>query len=81
MCIGAVGRVLERSGETALVMVGERRQAVNAALRPEAVPGDFVLIQTGLILDIISEAEARELERCDREIAAALDAALDQDVG
>lgn len=73
MCVGTVGRVTERRGATATVMVGNRTQSVNAGLRPEAKAGDFVLIQTGLILDIITEAEALEIERFDREMETLLD--------
>lgn len=66
MCISSVGQVLEVVGERASVHIGDRDQWVLASMRPEVRPGDYVVVQTGLILDIISEAEATEIARYER---------------
>lgn len=70
MCVTVVGRVAEVTGERAVVMVSERPYTVDASLHPRAQPGDCVVIQAGLIMDIISDEEAREIEAVQRELEA-----------
>ncbi len=60
MCLAVVGQIEELDGEVAVVnIVGNRVKAL-AALVPEAVVGDWVLIHAGLAVTIITEEEARE---------------------
>lgn len=69
MCLAVAGRVNEVSNGFASVAVREHTYRVDAALRPEVHSGDYVVIQAGLIMDIISEEEARALEQYQQEIA------------
>lgn len=73
MCVSLVGRVTETQEERARVLFGEQSRWVATGLHPEVRPGDYVMVQTGLILDIISEAEALELERFQRELDVLLE--------
>jgi hydrogenase maturation factor len=75
MCITVVGTVMEVADGRAVVLVNERSYAADASLHPTVRPGEHVVIQAGLIMDVISADEARELEAVQRELEALLAAA------
>lgn len=77
MCLAVAGRVTGIRDEFATVQVREHAFEVGSSLRPEVGVGDYVVIQAGLIMDIISEEEARELEAYQREVEALFSAGPD----
>jgi hydrogenase expression/formation protein HypC len=60
MCVGVPGRVVQLVDEGALVDVRGRRRTVATLLVPEVRPGDYVLLSGGLIVERLSEEEARQ---------------------
>jgi hydrogenase expression/formation protein HypC len=62
MCIAQPGRLVAVWGDDATrlgrVLVGDRVAEVNLSLIPEARPGDFVVIHSGIGVSILDEAEA-----------------------
>jgi hydrogenase assembly chaperone HypC/HupF len=54
---------------------GGQRATVNSALLPDVKPGDFVLVDRGLIIEIIDSAEAAAILDMYTEIGDLLDAA------
>ena len=69
MCVSVTGRVSAVDNGRVLVRFGEEEKWVLAGMRPHVQPGDCVVVQAGLILDVISEEEALELD----QFALALD--------
>ena len=57
------GRVVQVTGGMAEVERGGRRTWTNALMVPEAKAGDWVLTHTGLVVSVITEAEAEATER------------------
>lgn len=70
MCISVVGRVVRTAGERADVTMRNRTYTVDTTLHPEARPGDYVVVEAGLIMGVITADEARELNRFHDEMAA-----------
>ena len=60
MCLAVPGRVLEQSGETAVVDFQGNRLTVSTALTPEVRCGDWVLVHAGFAISAIDESEARQ---------------------
>lgn len=60
MCVGVPGEVIELTEEGAVVEVRGRRRTAATLLVPDVRPGDFVLLSGGLIVERLSEEEARE---------------------
>jgi hydrogenase assembly chaperone HypC/HupF len=60
MCVGVPGEVIELVPEGAVVEVRGRRRAAATLLVPDVRPGDHVLLSGGLIVERLSEEEARE---------------------
>lgn len=69
MCLSVPGRVVRIEGGSAEVDRGGRRYQCNALLVPEARAGDWVLTHASLVVSVITEAEAGEIEAVLREIA------------
>jgi hydrogenase assembly chaperone HypC/HupF len=62
MCIPLIGKVLEIDGPLALVELTNGQEArVNASLHPDVRVGDYTLLDRGLIVQVIDEAEAESL--------------------
>lgn len=64
MCLGMPGRIVRIAGVRELAMAtvdvgGTSREACLAYL-PEAVVGDWVLMQTGFVVTLLDEASAQE---------------------
>lgn len=60
MCLAVPGKVLECSGEEAVVDLQGNRLKVSKVLTPEAGVGDWVLIHAGFAITTIEEADALE---------------------
>jgi hydrogenase expression/formation protein HypC len=63
MCVTAPAKVLAVDGEIALVDLEGVTRRASLALVPEAAVGDWVLVATGLVLEILDEAEVDELNQ------------------
>jgi hydrogenase expression/formation protein HypC len=60
MCLAVPGRVIERSGDDAVVDLQGNRLRISAVLSPEAQVGDWVLVHAGFAISMIDEADALE---------------------
>ena len=62
MCIAQPGRLVAVWGDDATrlgrVLVGDRVDEVNLSLIPEARPGDFIVIHSGIGVSVLDQAEA-----------------------
>ena len=67
MCMSRPGRVVRLSDGMAEVERGGRRTWFNALPVPEAAAGDWVLTHAGLVIAVITEAEAAEVDALHRE--------------
>ncbi len=74
MCVTYPGQVLEVAGGMALVDTRGRRVRASTVLVPETSAGDWVIVATGTVLQIIDADEAHAI----REL---LDLALADDRG
>jgi hydrogenase expression/formation protein HypC len=70
MCLTVPALVLEVRGKKALVKSRGRAREVDASFVTPAV-GDYVLLQAGVVLQVLDEAEAQEALRAWEEIASA----------
>lgn len=62
MCIPLVGVVILREGSMASVeLVGGERVTVEATLHPDVAPRQHVLVDRGLVIEVIDAAEAEGL--------------------
>ena len=73
MCIALPGRIQALRGVEAEVLVGETVRMAGLQLHPQARVGDYVLLKTGLVVEVLSEGEARELMAFYEEMVAALE--------
>jgi len=62
MCLAVPMKLLEVMPETAtgVVDMGGATRTVGLDLVPEAGAGDYVLVHTGMAIEVVSETEARE---------------------
>lgn len=62
MCLALPGRLVAIWGDDTIklgrVLVGERVEEVNLSLIPEAKPGDFIIVHSGVGVSVLDEAEA-----------------------
>jgi hydrogenase expression/formation protein HypC len=62
MCIAQPGRLVAVWGDDTTrlgrVLVGDRVDEVNLSLIPEARPGDFIVIHSGIGVSVLDKAEA-----------------------
>jgi hydrogenase assembly chaperone HypC/HupF len=76
MCLVLPMKVVSVAGDRAEVeQQGGQRATVNSTLQPEVKPGDFVLVDRGVIIEIIDTAEATAILEMYAEIGDLLDAA------
>ena len=74
MCLAIPARLVERlSGDEGVVAWSEVRRPVRLELVPEVKVGDWVLVHTGYVLEVLDPAEAAR--------SIALFAEMDADVG
>jgi len=59
VCLAVPGRIIERSGNRALVDFHGNRVRVNTILTPEAPVGSWVLVHAGFAISAIDEEDAR----------------------
>ena len=82
---GAVSRIVEVTasdgglavGPIAIVDFQGSRMEVGLAMTPDAGPGDWVLVDDGLAIDTVDEAEAMRTWKCLPAIADSPDAPVD----
>ena len=60
MCLAVPGKVIECSGEQALVDCQGNRFEISKVLTPEAQTGDWVLVHAGFAISQIGEQDALE---------------------
>ena len=77
MCLALPGRIRAIRGVEAEVLVGETTRTAGLQLHPQARAGDYVLVKTGLVVEILSEGEAKELMAFYEEMVAALEEPVD----
>jgi hydrogenase expression/formation protein HypC len=63
MCMSLPGRVVRVAGGMAEVERDGRRTWFNALMVPEAGAGDWVLTHTGLVVSVITQADAEATEK------------------
>ena len=74
MCLVLTARVLSVDGDRAEIeQPGSQRATVNCALWPEVEPGDYVLVDRGLIIERIEAAEAAAIMKIYAEIGDLLE--------
>jgi hydrogenase expression/formation protein HypC len=74
MCVTYPGQVLEVGDDSALVEIEGRRRRASLLLVPEVAVGDWVIVATGTVLEIVDPEEATEM-------LALLQEAQSQEVG
>jgi hydrogenase assembly chaperone HypC/HupF len=62
MCLSLPGRVERLEGPRALVDTAGVKRWCNALMYPDLQVGDRVLLHSGLVIEIVSEEHAREIE-------------------
>ncbi len=73
MCLALPGQIVAKNGIQADVLVGETVRKYGLQLEPEAREGDYVLVKTGLVMQVIPEEEAKELMGFFAEMVALLE--------
>lgn len=61
MCVAYPGQVLEVANDMALVETDRRRQRASLLLVPEVAVGDWVIVASGTVLQIVDPDEATEI--------------------
>ncbi len=61
MCVTYPGQVLEVGDDSALVEIDGRRRRASLLLVPEVAVGDWVIVATGTVLEIVDPEEATEM--------------------
>jgi len=61
MCVTYPGQVLEVGDDSALVEIDGRRRRASLLLVPEVAVGDWVIVATGTVLEIVDPGEATEM--------------------
>jgi hydrogenase expression/formation protein HypC len=62
MCLSLPGRVLSLEGPMALVETAGTRRWCNGLLQPDLKVGDRVLLHAGLVVEVVTDEHAREIE-------------------
>jgi hydrogenase assembly chaperone HypC/HupF len=74
VCLVLPARVVSVNGDRAEVeQHGGQRAVVSCALRPEVMPGDYVLVDRGLIIEQIEPEEAAAIMQMYAEIGDLLE--------
>lgn len=73
MCLSMPGRVLRREGAMVEVETGGVTRWHSTLARPEVKAGDRVLTHANLVLSILSDSEADEIEAAFAELSGLLD--------
>ena len=78
MCLALPGRVVSIVGADAEVVVRDTVRKAGGQLYPETRVGDYVLVKSGLVVEILPETEAKALIALLDEMLALLDGESDQ---
>lgn len=73
MCLGIPAKVLEATGESAVVEIGGVRREVSVMLLADVSPGDYVLLHAGFAIEKLDPDEAQKTLDLFRELADAAD--------
>ncbi len=79
MCIALPGKIVAINGEEADVLVRETIRKAGLQLYPETQLGDYVLVKSGLVVQVLPESEALSLIAFLDEMLAFLDSEAGQD--
>ncbi len=60
MCLAVPGKVVERTGDEAIVDFQGNRVSISSLLTPDIRPGDWVLVHAGFAISRLEEQDARE---------------------
>jgi hydrogenase assembly chaperone HypC/HupF len=69
MCLAVVGKVESIDGGIGKVTIGEQTREVSFIALPSAASGDYVIVSLGMAMEVISEADAIEIDNAWQEIA------------
>lgn len=58
MCLGELGRVVDRRDDVAVVRTGRGTVLASVLLAPGVQPGDHVLLHSGQVLSVVGAEEA-----------------------
>ena len=72
MCLAVPGKVVEISGDEAVLEVAGLTQRANIGLLPDISVGEWCLVHTGFAIERLSEEEAEETLRLLREYIEAV---------
>ena len=61
MCVSYPGRILEVADGMAVVETEGRRRRESLVLVPDAIAGDWVVVSTGTVLEVLDPEEARQI--------------------
>ena len=61
MCMSYPGQVLEVGDDSALVEIDGRRRRASLVLVPQVAVGDWVIVATGTVLEIVDPEQATEM--------------------
>ena len=61
MCVTSPARVVEVSGDTALIDLDGTTRRASLLLVPDVKTGDWVIVAAGTVLELLEEADAREI--------------------
>lgn len=61
MCLTAVGTIVARDGDEAIVRLDDGLQRCSALVVPECLPGDHVLVGLGAVLRLLTADEAADI--------------------
>lgn len=75
MCLSLPGRVERLEGPRALVDTAGVKRWCNSLMYPDLQVGDRVLLHAGLVIEIVSEERAREIESVFAELDALTESA------
>jgi hydrogenase expression/formation protein HypC len=74
MCLSLPGRVVRLDGPRAQVETAGVMRWCNGLIYPDLQVGDRVLLHAGLVIEVVSEEHAREIESSFIELGALADA-------
>lgn len=60
MCLAVPAKLMSRSGTTAIADLHGNRVEVSTLLLPDAIPGDWVLVHAGFVIQRLSPVEAQK---------------------
>ncbi len=78
MCLSLPGRVIQLDGSRTLVETTGVERWCNGIMFPELKVGDRVLLHAGLVIEVVTEEHARDIEAGFAELNAATVAKVEQ---